>query len=156
MFVLEVETGREVEVVVEPVERNDFQRITKKRYFFNWKEEKGQELYKISRVDNLDILGLVSFERIPSEWRIHIRLLSVSTENKGADKEFERVVGNLLTFIARESLKDFGEMCCVSLIPKSRLAPHYIEKYGMHRTGMTLSVELPEILNLLTRYGYEK
>ncbi|NVK63535.1 MAG: N-acetyltransferase [Flavobacteriales bacterium] len=156
MVILEVETGRKHEVVIGPVESKDFRKLTKKRYFFNWKEEKDQELYKLRRVDDSEILGLVSFERIPSEWRIHIRLLTVSFENKGTEKQYEGVVGNLITYVAREALKDFGEMGCVSLIPKSKLAHHYMDKYGMRQTGVTLSVELPEILELLTRYDHEK
>lgn len=156
MFIVEAKTGDEYEISIVPVESRDFRKITKKRYFFNWKEEKRQEIYKLFRTDNLDIVGLVSFERIPLEWRIHIRLLSVSVENKGKEKQFEKIVGNLIAFVGREALKDYGEMCCVSLIPKSKIAPHYMEKYGMRRTGMTLSVELPEILNLLRSYGYEK
>lgn len=156
MFIVEAKTGDEYEISIVPVESRDFRKITKKRYFFNWKEEKRQEIYKLFRTDNLDIVGLVSFERIPLEWRIHIRLLSVSVENKGKEKQFEKIVGNLIAFVGREALKDYGEMCCVSLIPKSKIAPHYMEEYGMRRTGMTLSVELPEILNLLRSYGYEK
>ena len=156
MFVVEVETGQKHEIIVELVDSSDFGKLTKKRYFFNWKEEKSQELYKLRRVDHSDILGVVSFERIPSEWRIHIRLLSVSVENKGKEKQFDHIIGNLIAFVARQALKDYAEMGCVSLIPKSKLAQHYMDKYGMQQTGMTLSVELPEMLNLLTRYGYEK
>lgn len=156
MEIEEVKTGQKHRVVIEPVEQKDFRALTKKRYFFNWKEERNQELYKVRRSDSSDILGLVSFERIPSEWRIHIRLLTVSIENKGKEKEYEHIIGNLITFVAKEALKDFGEMCCVSLIPKSQLAPHYMNKYGMRQTGMTLSVELPEILNLITMYDHEE
>ncbi len=155
MVVLEVETGEIHKVVIEPVESKDFRKLTKKRYFFNWKEERDQELYKIRRVDDAEILGLVSFERIPLEWRIHIRLLTVSIENKGKEKQYARIVGNLITFVAKEALKDYGEMSCVSLIPKSKLASHYMGTYGMRQTGVTLSVELPEILELITRYDHE-
>lgn len=155
MVVLEVETEEIHKVVIEPVESKDFRKLTKKCYFFNWKEERDQELYKIRRVDDAEILGLVSFERIPLEWRIHIRLLTVSIENKGKEKQYARIVGNLITFVAKEALKDYGEMSCVSLIPKSKLAAHYMGTYGMRQTGMTLSVELPEILELITRYDHE-
>lgn len=105
--------------------------------------------------DTNDILGLVSFEIISEEWRIHINLLSVSIENKGKDKKYENIVGNLLTFVSKIALREFAEMACVSLKPKEAIARHYIEKFGMNVTGLTLSLEFPEIMNLINRYDYE-
>jgi hypothetical protein len=99
---------------------------------------------------------LVSFELIPEEWRIHIRLITVSIENKGKDKLYERIIGNLLTYISKISIKEFAELACVSLKPKGVIAKHYIDKYGMNVTGATLSLELPEIIELIKIYEDEK
>lgn len=155
MVVVEVKTGQAYKTVIEPVESIDFKQLTKKRYFFDWKSERSHEIYKLHLEGEHDILGLVSFERIPNEWRIHIRLLTVSEENKGKDKKYEHIIGNLLTFVSKQAMKEYAEMSCVSLIPKSKIARHYIEKYGMRSTGMTLSLELVEILNLLTIYDHD-
>jgi hypothetical protein len=142
-------------VKIQPVEIDDFNRITKKRYFFDWKEEKGQELYKLQRLDSSEILGLVSFEYIPEEWRIHIRLLTVSKENKGSKKQYENIAGNLITYMSKLAIKEYAELACVSLKPKESIARHYMVKYGMNKTGKTLSVELPEILNLIKTYDHD-
>lgn len=155
MVVVEVETGQVHKVIIRPVEKSDFKNLTKTRYFFDWKIERSQEIYKIQIEGESDILGLVSLDRIPKEWRIHIRLLTVSVENKGREKKYERIIGNLLTFVSKLAIIDYAEMSCVSLIPKSKIAKHYIEKYDMRITGMTLSLELAEILNLLTVYDHD-
>lgn len=99
-----------------------------------------------------EILGLISVERIPAEWRIHIRLLTVSSDNKGECKIYENIAGNLMAHVAKIAVVEFGELACISLRPKSSIVQHYIKKYKMNLTGMTLSLEIPEILNLINRY----
>lgn len=155
MVVEEVETGRMHKVIIESVEKSDFEQLTKAKYFFDWKLERSHEVYKLHIEGESEILGLVSLEQIPNEWRIHIRLLTVSVENKGRDKKYERIIGNLLAFVSKLAVKDYAEMSCVSLVPKSKIAKHYIEKYGMRITGMTLSLELVEIMNLLSFYDHD-
>ncbi len=155
MVVVEVETGRTHKVIIEPVEKSDFKHLTKAKYFFDWKIERTQEIYKLQIEGQSDILGLVSLERIPKEWRIHIRLLTVSSENRGREKKYEHIIGNLLTFVSKLAVKDYAELSCVSLVPKSKIAKHYIEKYDMRITGMTLSLELAEILKLLMIYDHD-
>ncbi|MBC8434361.1 MAG: N-acetyltransferase [Desulfobacterales bacterium] len=113
------------------------------------------EIYKLQIVGSKDILGLISLERIPEEWRIHVRLLTVSKENKGSSKQFDNIAGNLLTHAAKLAVKDFGELACVSLRPKTQIADHYIRNYGMKVTGRTLSIEVPDILTLINTYDNE-
>ncbi|GLR15993.1 hypothetical protein [Portibacter lacus] len=156
MYIVDVKTQEHFDVDITSIESQDFKKITKKEYFFNWKLEKNYEINKLIRTDDSKILGLVSIERIPEEWRIHIRLLSVSVDNKGKQKSYERIVGNLLTFISKLAIKEFAELACVSLKPKSTIAQHYIKTYGMNVTGATLSLELPEILNLVKKYDNGK
>jgi len=48
-------------------------------------------------VGSSEILGLISLERIPSEWRVQIRLLSVSNENQGKGKKYANIAGNLIS-----------------------------------------------------------
>lgn len=156
MYVIEIKNGLKHEVEVNPIENIDFKSVTKKEYFFNWKLEKEYEIYKINILDQSKILGLVSIERIPDEFRIHIRLLSVSSDNKGKKKLYDRIVGNLLTYIAKLAIKDYAELACVSLKPKGKVAQHYIDKYSMNITGATLSLELKNIFGLLNTYDIEK
>jgi len=155
MIVIETKTRKKLKTEVRPIEKDDFKLLTKKRYFFDWKEERKQEIFKLTLEEKNDILGLISIERIPNEWRIHIRLLTVSEENKGQKKKYENIVGNLITHVSKIALREYAELACVSLKPKSKIAQHYIDKYGMNITGQTLSIELPEILNLIKEYDHE-
>lgn len=152
MKIIDRSTGRKHSIDILPVEIDDFKTLQKDRYFFDWKIEKNQEVYKLQIKGSSDILGLVSIERIPQEWRIHIRLLTVSKENKGNEKKYDKIAGNLIAYVAKIAIREFGELACVSLRPKSQIAKHYIDKYNMNITGMTLSIEVPEIIDLINLY----
>ena len=152
MKIIDTSTGEKHSVEILPVEIDEFKTLRKDRYFFDWKIEKNQEVYKLQINGSSDILGLVSIERISQEWRIHIRLLTVSKENKGKGKKYDNIAGNLIVYVAKIAIREYGELACVSLRPKSQIAQHYIDKYNMHITGMTLSIEVPEIISLINLY----
>jgi len=152
MKITDVSTGEKYLVEILPVEIDEFKTLRKGRYFFDWKIEKNQEVYKLQINGSSDILGLVSIERISQEWRIHIRLLTVSKENKGKRKKYDNIAGNLIVYVAKIAIREYGELACVSLRPKSQIAQHYIDKYNMNITGLTLSIEVPEIINLINLY----
>lgn len=155
MNIIEISSGKSFQVEVMPVESTDFKTLAKQRYFFNWKEEKSNEVYKLIINGSQDILGLISIERIPDEWRVHIRLLTVSKENVGRTKKYDKIAGNLITHVAKIAISEYGEMACISLKPKSKIRQYYIDKYKMNLTGMTLSLEVPEILNLINQYDHD-
>ena len=152
MTIVDTSTGKKHLVNILPVEYDELKTLRKDRYFFDWKIEKGQEVYKLQMKGPGDILGLISIERIPQEWRIHIRLLTVSKENKGDEKKYDRIAGNLIAYVAKIAVREYGELSCVSLRPKSRIVKHYIDKYNMNITGQTLSIEVPEIIDLINLY----
>lgn len=152
MVIIEASTGEKHSIDIFPVEMHEFNALRKDRYFFDWRIEKDQEVYKLQIKGSSDILGLISIERIPKEWRIHIRLLTVSKENKGNEKKYDRIAGNLIAYVAKIAILEFGELACVSLRPKSLIAKHYVDKYNMNITGMTLSIEVPEIIDLINYY----
>lgn len=155
MTIQETSSGKIYNVEILPVEDIDFKSIDKKRFFFDWKTERAYEIYKLKIINSNDILGIISLERIPEEWRVHIRLLTVSLENKGSNKIFDNIAANLITHAAKIAVAEYAELACVSLKPKSNIAQHYIDKYNMNITGMTLSLEVPEILNLINTYDNE-
>jgi len=156
VVIVEVSTNALHQIEILPILDTDFNALSINRYAFNWKEEKNQEVYKLVLKGQIDILGLVSIERIPEEWRIHIRLLCVAKENVGKTKKFENVAGNLIAFVSKIAVSDFAERACISLKPKTSIAHYYMEKYNMNLTGATLSIEVPEILDLITEYENEK
>lgn len=155
MYVVDVRTGKKHKVVIGPVLSEDYKVLTKKEYFFNWKLEKQYEVFKITIEEIPKILGLVSIERIPEEYRIHIRLLTVSLTNQGKNKQYKRIVGNILTYVSKLAVIDFAELACVSLKPKSAIVQHYINTYGMNITGATLSLEILEIFALIEKFDNE-
>ncbi|MCF8239575.1 MAG: hypothetical protein K9I85_15540 [Saprospiraceae bacterium] len=57
MTVVEVLTGEIYLVEVLPVEDTDYNSLSKTRYFFNWKEERTEEVYKLVMKGQNDILG---------------------------------------------------------------------------------------------------
>ncbi|WP_046758836.1 hypothetical protein [Kordia jejudonensis] len=156
MIIKQIATGNLHRVQITPVQTNEYQKITKARYFFNWKTEKKYEVYKLCMVDSSEILGLISLQRIPNEWRVHIRLLTVSVENKGKNKAFEGIAGNLITHAAKIAILEYAALACVSLRPKTEIAKHYINTYNFMATGLTLSIEMPEIINLINRFDHDE
>jgi hypothetical protein len=152
MKIIDTSTGEKYSADILPVGSDEFKTLRRDRYFFDWEIEKNKEVYKLQIKSTNDILGLISIERIPQEWRIHIRLLTVSKENKGKGKKYNNIVGNLIVHVAKIAILEFGELACVSLRPKSQIAQHYIDKYNMNITGMTLSIEVPEIIDLINSY----
>lgn len=156
MKLVEVSNNKTHEIDIGKVDEADFAAITKKRYFFDWKKEKTFEVLKLTLTGEKDILGLVSFQCIDEEKRIHIRLLTASEENVGRNKKYDGIIGNLLAYVARQAVLKYAEWACISLRPKTQLAEHYIKKYKMNMTGITLSLEVPEILELIERYSHEE
>lgn len=142
MVVIEVATGRKLTAAIEPLGDKDFRLITKKRYSFDWKKERGvADLFKLSLKGESDILGLLALLDFPSEFRIQIKLLSVSRENLGKTKKYEGVAGCLIAFTRRMAVKKYFEQACISLLPKTELRNHYKSKYGMLDGGPQLFLE---------------
>jgi hypothetical protein len=155
MYVTRVPGGDKIVVSILLVEESDYRKITKKRYFFNWKIEKSYTVYKLEIQDQKDILGLVSIDIIEEEKRIEIRLIAVAKEQVGNDKTLDRITGNLFAFVARLAVKKFGVFAAVSLTPKTSLSKYYINKYGFEQAGSSLFLEGKTLLNLIKLYDDE-
>lgn len=151
MVIFEKASGKERKVKIEPLAAKDYARVTKSRYFFDWKTEKENQVFKITLVGSDEILGLISLIE-HSDKRIQINLLAVSTENRGKKKIYEGIAGNLIAWAAREAVKCFGEEACVSLIPKTKLVKHYIREYGMMEAGESLFLSDEPLLMILEKH----
>ncbi len=155
MIVEEIETGKTLKIEIIPVVDDDYARITKEKFWFNWSEEKNYNVFKLQIQGTEEILGLMSIINIKSESRIEIRLLAVSVENRGTSKKYERIIGCLIAFACKFSLRLYGELACVSLIPKTDLVPHYINKYNMYQAGISLCLDGIELINLINTYDHD-
>lgn len=147
-------SGKTHEIEIVPVIPLDYQEISKSRFWFNWNEETNNEVYKLRIKETKDILGLISFESIHRESRIEIRLLAVSRENRGENKKFDHIAGNLIAFACIRATTLFGEWACVSLTPKTLLINHYMKKYKMLQAGRSLFVDGLELIELIKRYDH--
>lgn len=152
MEVIDVKTNTPRKIIIELVDERDYRKITKSRYWFDWKTEKDHMVYKLRLSGSSDILGLMSLIHEGKEKRITLNLLAVSKENRGKQKMYENIAGNLIAYACREALRLYALDGCVSLIPKTELKNHYIKKYGMLDAGWQLFLEGRPLLNLLTTY----
>lgn len=155
MIVVDTKTNESFIVSISPVTDSELRSITKKEFWFNWKEESEHKVYKLQINGTQEVLGLISLEAFEIESRIEIRLLAVSRENRGKNKKYERIAGNLLAFAAKEAIKMFGEWACISLVPKTELIEHYCTKYYMTQAGRSLFSDGMDLIRLIQQYDHE-
>jgi len=105
--------------------------IHKKDWLFDWKTEikdKSKEVYKLSTVNNPSIIqGLISIEE--KEDHIFMHLVESAGFNRGKDKIYFGVPGNLVAFACKTS-KDRGYEGFVAFDSKTVLVKHYQETLG--------------------------
>lgn len=154
MYVIEMPEKKQP-VAIEPVTASDYRLITKKRYAFDWKLEKTKSVYKLRIKGQTDILGLISLDFFPKEERIEIRLLAVSKENEGKGKAIDRIAGNLIAYAAKLAIQAYGANAAISLVPKTKLTQHYMNKYGFEPAGLSLFMVGENLLALLKEYDYD-
>ena len=148
-----VATSEKKEVIVKPVEDEDFKLLIKRRYFFEWKSLKEKaSLYKLCVRGDKDILGVMALVDVPQEKRIELKLLASSKENAGKNKIYDGIAGCLIAYACRKALKKYGNLACVSLVPKTKLKSYYITKYGMTDGGWQLFVEGKHLNDLIKKY----
>lgn len=133
----------------------DLKNVTKKiGWVFNWRIEfkaPQREVYKLTTLENPNIVqGLISLE-IKAD-HIHIHLVESAPFNKGREKVYVGVPGNLVAFACRLSFQR-GFEGNVSFISKSQLINHYIESLGaFHAGGRLMIIETKAALKLLDKY----
>jgi hypothetical protein len=160
MKIREIAANRWREVVIEKIERKDAKLLTKKRYFFKWKEVRpSAQIFVLRLRGDKDVKGVMALEDWDSEKRIEIELIAASEENvifeheKGKkQKEFEGIIGILIAFACREAIYKYGTNACVSLIPKTDLRRHYIKEYNMVDAGWQVYVDGENLKNLISKY----
>ena len=154
MKIIELASGAKQSIVISKVEDDEFKILTKKRYSFIWKIEKNQaSIYKLQIEEQKDILGVMALVDFPTESRMEIKLLASSKENVGKKKLYEGIAGCLIAFACRESLKRYGQLACVSLIPKTELKSYYMKKYGMIDAGWQLFLDGLLLNNIIKKYS---
>jgi hypothetical protein len=80
-------------------------------------------------------LGAVGLVDWPEEKRIEIKLLAVSAGNIGKQRSYDGIAGCLIAYACRLAVAKYESEACVSLVPKTELVRHYMEKYYMAHAG---------------------
>ncbi len=153
MHITERESHKRKAVLVRRMDDAGINSLSVKRYSFNWKKLKGVgELYRLTLEGDEDILGVMAVIPYPDEQRLEIKLLAASAENIGKDKYYEGIAGCLIAYACREAVIRYSPYPCVSLIPKTELRKHYIQKYKMFDAGKSLYLEDEPLLAMIKEH----
>lgn len=148
-------TGDSFQTEVSLVTTNDLKEVTKRRkWLFDWKYEHRQperEVYKLTIVGNSKIIqGLISIE-IKSD-HVYMHLVENAPFNKGQDKMYAGVAGNLVAFACRLSFQR-GHEGNISFLSKSQLIEHYEKTLGaIHFGGRIMIIETTAAIKLIDKY----
>lgn len=150
-----VVTGDSFATEISILTSNDLKSLTKaKGWLFNWREEfknPVRDIYKLTIVNNLTIIqGLVSLE-VKTD-HVYMHLVENAPFNKGKDKVYSGVAGNLVAFACKLSFQR-GHEGNVSFLSKSQLVAHYEKTLGaFHFGGRIMIIETQSALKLINKY----
>ena len=120
----------------------DLKQVTKKNgWSFNWKTElddNTREVYKLTISNNPNIIqGLLSFTIEPDH--IYMDLLESAPFNRGRNKLYEGVAGNLVAYACKVSFQN-GFDGYLSFTAKTKLIYHYVKTLDAYHFGGHLMI----------------
>jgi hypothetical protein len=123
-------------------------------WLFNWKDEFKEpacDVYKLTIPNNPNIIqGLISLE-VKSD-HVYMHLIESAPFNKGKNKVYMGVPGNLVAFACKLSFQR-GHEGNVSFISKTQLIVHYVKTLGaFHFGGRLMIIETQSALKLINKY----
>lgn len=123
-------------------------------WMFDWKSEfkkPQRDTYKLTIVNNSTIIqGLISLE-IRTD-HVYMHLIENAPFNKGKDKMYAGVAGNLVAFACKLSFQR-GHQGNISFISKTQLIDHYQKALGAsHFGGRLMIIETKAALRLINKY----
>jgi len=133
----------------------DLKSVAKKNgWNFNWRDEfkePERDVYKLTIVNNQNIIqGLVSLE--VKEDHVYMHLVESAPFNKGKNKIYTGVAGNLVAFACKLSFQR-GHKGNVSFLSKTQLIEHYEKTLGaIHFGGRIMIIETNTALKLINKY----
>jgi hypothetical protein len=133
---------------------NDIKQVKKPDWLFDWHgqvKSKERETYKLVIKNNPDIIqGLVSLS--DKDDHIYMHLIESAKFNKGKNKVYEGVAGNLVAFACNLSFEK-GYEGYLAFDAKSALIKHYEETlYASHFKGTKMFIESFAASRLIKRY----
>ena len=134
---------------------NDFKSITKKGgWLFDWKSEfrmPDRDVYKLTIVNNQTVIqGLISLS-VKAD-HVYMHLFESAPFNKGKDKVYAGVPGNLVAFACKLSFQR-GFEGYLSFLSKTNLINHYEKTLGAtHVGGNIMIINTVAALKLINKY----
>jgi len=135
--ILNTISGDSFQTEVALLTKPDLDQLKKKNdWLFNWRQElkaNDRDTYKLTIINNPTIIqGAVSLT--VNTDHVFIHLLENAPFNRGKDKLYEGVPGNLVAFACKLSFQR-GGAGFVSFQSKSQLIDYYIKKLGAYHFG---------------------
>lgn len=132
----------------------DAKQIKKTNWQFDWHKElkdSNKEVYKLTTVNNPTIIqGLLSIE--DKQDHIFMHLIESSTFNKGKNKVYLGVPGNLVAYACRVSMEK-GYEGFLAFDAKTALVKHYEQSlHATHFRGVRMFIETSAALKLISHY----
>jgi hypothetical protein len=133
---------------------NDAKKINKADWQFNWKGQiklKDMEIYKLVIKGNTEIIqGLISISNQGDH--IYMHLIESAKFNKGKQKIYTGVPGNLVAFACKCSFEK-GYEGYLAFDAKTILIKHYQETlYATHFKETKMMIETPAAKRLIDQY----
>lgn len=147
-------TGEVFDTVIVRLTETDTKEIKKADWQFNWSKElkdKSKEVYKLTTDNNPTIIqGLISIE--DKQDHIFMHLIESSKFNKGKEKVYVGVPGNLVAYACKISV-DKGYEGFLAFDAKSTLIKHYEQTlHATHFRGLRMFIETSAALRLISQY----
>ena len=147
-------TGEVFDTVIVRLTSKDVKQIKETDWQFNWLKElkdKTKEIYKLTTVNNPTIIqGLLSIE--DKQDHVFMHLIESARFNKGKDKVYFGVPGNLVAFACKVSV-DKGFEGFLAFDAKTALIKHYQESlHATHFRGRRMFIETSAALRLISLY----
>jgi hypothetical protein len=147
-------TGEVFDTKVVQLGKSDKQGIKPAEWLFDWETEldlKKRRVYKLTTVKNPKIIhGLLCLE--DKSDHTFIQLVESANFNKGSNKIYLGVAGNLFAFACKLSFEK-GYEGYIAFDSKSALIEHYKKKLGAtHFKGQRMYIETVNALKLVKKY----
>jgi len=149
-----VVSGEVFDTLVTLLKTTDSKQIKKPEWAFNWHielKDKAKQVYKLTTINNPTIIhGLISL--IDKGDHIFMELIESAKFNKGKNKLYKGIAGNLVAFACKLSFEK-GYAGVVSFIAKTQLIGHYEQTLGAKLFGGNrMFIDTREALILTTKY----
>lgn len=133
-----VETGQQFSTQLTLLTAKEAAVLKKSEFGFDWQKErrmKDRQVYKLTTVQQPHVIqGLISLEVRPREGFVYMHLVETAKFNRGPERRYEGVMGNLVAFACKLSFENKLEGF-INFEAKNALIEHYKNKLRATQIG---------------------